>query len=72
MKFLGDISMEIYLTHMMMFRFLEKIHLEKMIDNPDLLFIVTYVVGIALTIVFAYSVKNYVFVKMGKVFDKAL
>lgn len=72
MKFLGDISMEIYLTHMMMFRALEKIHLENMIDNPDILFIVTYVVGITMTIMFAYFVKNFVFVKLGMLFSKAL
>ncbi len=72
MKFLGDISMEIYLTHMMMFRALEKIHLENMIDNPDFLFIVTYILGISMTIVFAYFVKNFVFVKLRMLFGRDL
>ena len=72
MNFLSSISMEIYLTHMMMFRILERIHLERKIDNPDVLFIVTYIVGIAVTIVFAVLVKNFVFVKLKKVFGKVL
>lgn len=62
MKFLGDISMEIYLTHMLFFRLIEKLHLENSIHNQDFLFIITYLIGIIMTILFAYVVKNYLFV----------
>jgi len=61
MKFLGDLSMEIYLTHMMMLRLLEKIHLKQHIQDVDLLFVITYICGIALSIGFAWSVKNILF-----------
>lgn len=70
MKFLGDISMEIYLTHMMMFRLVEKIHLERHIGDNDWLFVATYVVGISLTIAFAWTVKNKVFSVVGNVLAK--
>lgn len=66
MKFLGDISMEIYLTHMLFFRLLEKLHLENSIQNPNLLFTVTYLAGISLTILFAYMVKTYLFAFLKK------
>ena len=65
MKFLGDISMEIYLTHMMMFRLVEKIHLENKIGDQDWLFVATYTIGITLSIVFAWTVKNKVFPVVG-------
>lgn len=70
MKFLGDISMEIYLTHMMMFRLVEKIHLERHIGDNDWLFVATYVVGISLTIAFAWTVKYKVFPMVGECFAK--
>lgn len=61
MKFFGDISMEIYLTHMMMFRLIEKFHLHHYISDNDLLFVTTYILGIALSIGFAWTVKNRLF-----------
>lgn len=67
MKFLGDLSMEIYLTHMMMFRLVEKIHLENKIEDQNWLFFATYVIGITLTISFAWAVKYKAFPIMGKI-----
>lgn len=61
MKFFGDISMEIYLTHMMMFRLIEKFHLHHYISDNDLLFVTTYILGIALSVGFAWTVKNRLF-----------
>ena len=67
MKFLGDLSMEIYLTHMMMFRLVEKIHLENKIEDQNWLFFATYVIGITLTISFAWAVKYKAFPIMEKI-----
>lgn len=52
-KFISDISMEIYLCHMVMFRFVEKIHLENFINNKDLLYVVTSLGVIICAICFA-------------------
>ena len=39
MDFISGISMEFYLCHMVMFRVVEKVHLEKMVHNESLLFL---------------------------------
>lgn len=59
MNFLSNISMEIYLCHMVMFRAVEKIHLERFIKDNILLYIVTCIIGIGLTILFSYYVKKW-------------
>lgn len=56
--FLSDISMEIYLCHMVMFRTVEKLHLEKVVSDANLLFLVTCALGIGLSIVFSYYGKK--------------
>lgn len=35
-KFFSRVSMEVYLCHMMFFRVMEKIHLERIVDNGDM------------------------------------
>lgn len=68
MDFLSNISMEIYLCHMLMFRIVERIHLENFIQDENLLFIVTCVAGIGASVVFSYVVRNmidYVFLHSG-------
>lgn len=69
MKFLGGLSMEIYLCHMVMFRVVEKLHLERFIENPHLLYWTWCVVGIA-AIVFSWVVKEKVFPACTKVIAK--
>ncbi len=64
MKFLSGLSMEIYLSHMMMFRLLEKLHLENLISNPHLFYWTICVVGFVLTIAFCWLVKHVVFARM--------
>lgn len=59
--FLGGISMEIYLCHMVMFRVVEKVHLEKYFQNAHLLYGVTCFLGILLAIAFSYVVTKIVF-----------
>lgn len=56
--------------YFMMFRLVEKIHLERHIGDNDWLFVATYVVGISLTIAFAWTVKYKVFPMVGECFAK--
>lgn len=61
MKFIGGLSMEIYLCHMVMFRVIEKIHLENHINNPHIYFWGLCVTGLLLAIIFSWSVKKIMF-----------
>lgn len=72
MKFLGGISMEIYLTHMMILRGLEYLHLERYITDGNIFYIVTYCIGMVLTILFAFVVKTYIFPALGIMFYKII
>lgn len=67
-SFLGGLSMEIYLCHMVMFRIVEKVHLEKYLHNAHLLYWVTCALGILLAIVFSYVVTRIVFPKCAQIF----
>ena len=51
-KFISGISMEIYLSHMVMFRVVEKTGLNQMFGNGVLQYIVTVMLVLAATIVF--------------------
>ena len=68
MKFVSNISMEIYLCHMMMFRVVEKLHLEKHIDNTDLSFVLHFLVTFTLALSFAWFVKCVLFNYLSKRF----
>lgn len=61
MKFIGGLSMEIYLCHMVMFRVIEKVHLENYILNPHIYFWVICSAGLLMAILFSWSVKNIMF-----------
>lgn len=69
-KFLGEFSMEIYLCHMVMFRVIEKVHLDRFIHNNHLLYWTWCVVGIVLAILFSYVVTKIIFPKIGKIVSK--
>lgn len=56
-KYLSGISMEIYLAHMVLFRVVEKVHVERFIHQADLLYIVTCLVTIIGVICFAHVMK---------------
>lgn len=66
MKFLSDISMEIYLCHMVMFRAIEKFNLECFISNSHLYYWLICVLGIALSIIFSWTVKYKLFYYIGR------
>ena len=55
--FLSGISMEIYLCHMVMFRVVEKMHLERIINDENALFATVCILGIGLAAAFSYFMK---------------
>lgn len=61
MKFIGGLSMEIYLCHMVMFRVIEKVHLENYILNPHIYFWVLCTAGLLMAIFFSWLVKKIMF-----------
>ena len=59
-KYLSAISMEIYLSHMLVYRVLERAHLESCISQNDALYTVTSLLTIAGVVCFAHVTKYYV------------
>ena len=59
-KFVSDISMEIYLSHMVVFRVIEKTGLNQMFGNGVLQYIVTVMLVLAATIVFSVVMKKFI------------
>ena len=51
--------MEVYLCHMVMFRVVERIHIERFITDGDILYILTCCLVIMGTIVFSWFMKKY-------------
>lgn len=56
-KYLSGISMEIYLSHMVLFRLTGKMGLDQITGNSDLNYIMATVVTLAMTIGFCHVVK---------------
>ena len=69
-KYLSGISMEIYLSHMLVYRAVEKLHIESRITQHDLLYIVTSLLTIAGVICFAHVVKYKVLQPVVKRFER--
>lgn len=59
-RFLSGISMEIYLCHMLVYRVVERVHIEQMIGNRNLLYALTTALVLAGAIAFAYVVKRHI------------
>lgn len=59
-KYVSNISMEIYLAHMMVFRVIEKVHIDRFISQPDIYYVVTCLLVIGGVICFAHVMKYYV------------
>lgn len=57
-SFISGISMEIYLSHMLLFRVVEKLHLTTMFGNGWLQYIITVCLVILGTIVFSYIMQK--------------
>ena len=58
-RFISGISMEVYLCHMVMFRVVERIHLERFIADGDVLYILTCGLVICGALVFSWFMKKY-------------
>lgn len=69
-RYLSDISMEIYLSHMFVYRVVERVHLENYISQNNLLYTVTSLLTIAGVICFAHVAKYYVVQPVVKRFAK--
>lgn len=69
-KYLSSISMEIYLSHMLIYRVVEKIHLETYICQNDTLYIVTSLLTLVGVICFAHVTKYYVVQPVMKIFER--
>lgn len=68
MSFISEISMEIYLSHMVIFRIIEKLHLNTILGNGLLQYIVTVIIVIIGSIFFSLVVKkiiDVIFTKLG-------
>lgn len=65
MKFIGNISMEVYLCHMVMYRVVEKLHIENFVNNPHLYYWMVVCLGVSFAILFSWIVKCKVFPLLG-------
>lgn len=59
-KFISTISLEIYLCHMVIFRIVEKIHLEQYIKDNNILYILVCMIVLGGSICFSYVMKKHV------------
>lgn len=69
-RYLSAISMEIYLSHMFIYRIVERVHLENFISQNNLLYIVTSLLTIAGVIGFSHIMKYYVLQPIVKRFER--
>ncbi len=65
-KYLSGISMEVYLCHMMFFRVVNMMHLEKFLHQNDVLYIVNCIATLIMAVCFSHIVKYYLFPFFGK------
>ncbi len=68
--YLSNISMEVYLCHMMAFRGVDMLHLSRYIQQPDLLYWLTCILTLAVAIVFSHICKYWVLPKVEPLFFK--
>ena len=69
--FVGRYCLEIYLSHMVIFRLIEKLSLHQMINNQAGAFVFTYILTVVGTLAFSVAV-NYVLERIGKVFNERI
>ena len=62
--YLSNVSMEVYLCHMMAFRGVELLHLSRYIQQPDLLYWLTCIITLVVAIVFSHICKYWVLPKV--------
>lgn len=59
-KYLSGISMELYLSHMVLFRFTEKLGLDALTDNPNVNYLICTFVTLGITICFCHVLKYWI------------
>lgn len=59
-KFLSGISMEVYLCHMVIYRVVERLHIESYIGNENFLYVFTCILVIAGAIIFSWLMKKHI------------
>lgn len=67
--YISNISMEIYLSHMLIYRGVEKIHLTNYIHNNNLLYIITCVLTIIGAILFSHGCKYFIIPQIGNILN---
>lgn len=63
-KYLSSISMEIYLSHMMIYRAVEMVHIERYVKNGNMLYIIIVILVMGGAICFAHIMKFYILKKI--------
>lgn len=63
-KYLSNISMEIYLSHMMIYRAVEMVHIKRYVKNGNMLYIITVILVMGGAICFAHIMKFYILKKI--------
>ena len=59
MSFISGISMEIYLCHMMFYRVVEKVHIERIFSDNDVVYIINCVLVLLSAGMFSYVWKKW-------------
>ena len=68
-RFISGISMEVYLCHMVMFRVVERVHLERFITDGDMLYVLTCVMVVAGAVAFSWFMKKYTIPRLVGIID---
>lgn len=58
-KFIGNISLEIYLCHMVFYRLIEKLHLTHLLGNEIFSYILTVIMTLCCAVVFSCGIKYF-------------
>ena len=69
-RYLSGISMEIYLCHMMSFRAVQFLHIEKFIGNIYVVYWITCIITLCVAVAFSHVTKYYVLPQMAKLLGK--
>lgn len=68
--FISSISLEMYLSHMVIFRIVEKLHLNSLFENDILQYIFTCIIVISLDIVVSYTCQKIISIIINKISSK--
>lgn len=68
-RYLSNISMEIYLCHMMFYRLTSMLHIERLLHQRDIIYVLTVVVTLVGAILFSDIVKYHIFPALEKKID---